>query len=128
MVLRMDPQGRISGSFKSAMTDATGDGKFDPATQNVTLSIETEQAGLEVTGTITGTDMTGNVDIGGGAFSVTFTAKRTGDCASSGGSGGNTNAPAKPSGESLEKLLPAPRWVSFHRGVPIQAGMRVHDV
>ena len=121
VVLRMDPQGNVTGSFKSANTDATGEGKFDPAAKVVTLGIETERGGLDVTGTITGTDMSGSVDFGGGAFSTTFTAKRTGD-APAVTQAQTATTPVKPPGESLEKLLPGPRWVSsieasrFRRG------------
>jgi len=118
VVLRMDPQGNVTGSFKSANTDATGEGKFDPAAKVVTLGVETERGGLDVTGTITGTDMSGSVDFGGGAFSATFAAKRTGDAPAQAAA----TTPVKPPGESLEKLLPGPRWVSsieasrFRRG------------
>lgn len=103
------------------MTDATGEGKFDPAARQVTLNVETEQGGLEVTGTIAGTDLAGTLDAGGGAFSVSFTAKRTGDAPAASATD-PTQAAVRPAGEPLEKLLPGPRWVSsieasrFRRG------------
>ena len=32
IVMRMNPQGKITGSFKSAMSEGKGDGKYDPKT------------------------------------------------------------------------------------------------
>ncbi len=118
MVLRLTPPDAISGSFKSANTDAAGSGKYDAATGTVTLSVETERGGLEVTGVLTGTELAGEIEGGGGAFTVAFAARRTGDAPPEEAAA----TAAQPAGQPLESLLPGPRWVSsiepsrFQRG------------
>ena len=118
MILRMDAAGKVTGSFKSANSDGSGDGKFDPATKEVTLTVETRESSLEVTGTIAGIDMTGNVEVNNGDFTVAFTAKRTGDAPAVAAAG----AAEKKPGRSLTELLPGPRWVSSLEASRFQRG------
>ena len=120
IVLRMDAQGKISGSFRSTMSEGDGEGSYNPDTKEVSLSVETERATIDVTGTLTGAEMQGTVDVNSGAFSVPFTAKRTGDAPAASTAG--AKHAATPEGKPLTELLPGPRWFSsietshFQRG------------
>ena len=119
IVLRMDPQGKLTGSFKSTMSEGNGEGQFDPATKEFTFAVETERAGIDVTGTVAGTEMTGEVNVNSGAFSVPFKAQRTGDAPPAAAA---KTAPEKKPGKAFDELLPGPRWFSsieasrFRRG------------
>jgi len=108
VIFRMDAQGKVTGSFQSMMTRGEGEGKYDPKSKEVVFSVETERSTMEVIGAISGESMTGDLEINGGAFSMPFEAKRTGDAPA---------AEPKPEvkevvGDPLEKLIPGPRWVS----------------
>ncbi len=120
MVLRMDPQGQITGSFRSTMSEGKGDGKFDPHTKEMSLTVETDRATIDVAGTIAGTDMSGTVDVNGGAFSVSFRAKRTGDAPAE--TAAEKPSEAAPVGKPLQELLPGPRWFSSIEASRFQRG------
>ncbi len=121
VIMRMDPQGKITGSFKSTMSEGNGDGKFDPETNQVSLVIETERSTIEVMGTVAGTSMSGQVDVNSGMFSVDFTAKRTGDAPAKDETA-EAKAEEKPVGDPLSELLPGPRWVSSIEASRFKAG------
>ncbi len=110
LVLRMNPQGHIAGTFKSAMSQGDVDGKFNSETKEVSLAIETQRSAIEVTGTVSGKEMAGDVDMNSGAFTVPFKAKRTGD-APAATKDASTAAKVSP-GKPLDELLPGPRWFS----------------
>ncbi len=114
LVMRMDPQGQVRGEYQSAMGNGSLDGKFNPDNNELSMTVDTERAAIELTCTITGTELTGQMEFSRG-FSPPFSARRTGD------------APALPAsaaagGKPLSELLPGPRWISsieasrFRRG------------
>ncbi len=106
LVLRMTPQGTVTGSFKSQMSEGEGDGKFDPEKKEVVLTVDTSSSTAVITGTLSGTEIEGNVDVSDGAFVVPFKAKRTGPAPEV----EKSSEPAQ--GKSLKDLIPGPRWVS----------------
>ncbi len=110
LVLRMNSQGRINGTFKSAMSEGEVDGKFDPKSNDVTLTIDAGRAIIEVAGTVSGKEFAGDVDVNNGAFTVPFTAQRTGDAPAA--AKAPANAPKLAPGKSLGQLLPGLRWFS----------------
>jgi len=108
LTLRGGQAGKVTGSFKSANSEGNGEGTFDAAKKEVSLQVETERSSIDLSATITGTEMTGSLDFGRGGFEVAFTAKRTGDAPA----GSATAAATAPAGKSLAELLPGPRWIS----------------
>ena len=116
LVMRMDPAGKISATFKSSNTDSSGEGTFDPQSKQVSLSFPTERGTLELTGNVTEKTLAGDVDLGG-TFSMPIEAQRVGDAPAV----AEKPAEAKP-GKSLEELLPGPRWVSSLEASRFQRG------
>jgi photosystem II stability/assembly factor-like uncharacterized protein len=108
LVLKLQDDNKIKGSFESSRSDGNiSEGKFNPDTGAITLVATTDQAELEFICKLSGTKMTGTIDINGGSFSIDFEAKRTGDATSDG------EADEKSDGsQPLYELVPEPRWVS----------------
>lgn len=109
VILRMDPQGKVSGSIESQMMRGSGQGKYDPKTKEVVLSVQTERSTIEVSGTIRDTTLSGQFDVNNGTFTIEFEAKRTGDAPAA-----TAQEPAKKvaPGKLLADLIPGPRWIS----------------
>lgn len=108
LVLRLQADNKVKGSFESSRSDGDiSEGKFNPDSGAVTMVATTDQAELEFTCKLSGTNMTGTIDINGGSFSIDFEAKRTGD-ASGEGEAEEESDGSKP----LYELVPEPRWVS----------------
>ena len=120
LVLRMDPQAQLKGSFKSTMSEGDGDGKFDPENKSIVFTVETERATIELLGTVSDTELTGTFEVNSGAFSVPFTAKRTGPAPEI--TEAQSDKPAAAQGKSLQELLPGPRWVSSIEASRFKAG------
>ncbi len=109
MVLRMDPTGKVTGTIESRMFRGSGDGKYDPKTKELLLTIQTERSTIDASGTISDATLSGQVDVNNGMFSIEFEAKRTGDAPAE-----VAKKPAKKvvPGKPLAELIPGPRWVS----------------
>jgi photosystem II stability/assembly factor-like uncharacterized protein len=107
LTLRLGQAGKVTGSFKSANTEGTGEGTFDAAKKEVSLQVETERSAIDLSATIAGTEMTGSLDFGRGGFEVSFTAKRTGDAPAE-----SAEKAVVATGKKLSEWLPGPRWIS----------------
>lgn len=108
LVLRLQEDNKVKGSFESSRSDGDiTEGKFNPESGAVTMVATTDQAELEFTCKLSGSSMTGTIDINGGSFSIDFEAKRTGDAS------GDDEAEEKSDGTvPLYELVTDPRWVS----------------
>ena len=78
---------------------------------------ETDQMGIEFTGTVKNKKMNGSVDVGDGMFQMDFEASLA-----SAGAGGEDVASEEPSGDPIEDLIPGRRWVSSLEASRFEAG------
>jgi hypothetical protein len=108
LTLRSDQAGKVTGTFKSATSEGSGEGTFDAAKKEVSLQVETDRMAMALSATIAGTEMTGSLEFSRGDFEVAFTAKRTGDAPAESTAAADT----APAGKKLVELLPGPRWIS----------------
>jgi photosystem II stability/assembly factor-like uncharacterized protein len=92
---------KITGSLMTnrGETKISG-GSFDPATGKLVLAGANENSTVEISATLSDARLRGTAKMGRGRFTVDFEASRS-DQIKSG-----------PAGEPLEKLVPAPRWIS----------------
>lgn len=119
MELKMKADGAISGVFESTRGEREiSSGAHDPGNNQLTLVSETDQFSLEFVGTLEGNKYEGDVDINGGAFTLTFSMTRQTKSTSSAEIEPNTSVSEtttyqQPTGENtLSGLMPGPRWVS----------------
>lgn len=118
VVLRMTKDGKVTGTFETGFTDGSIDsGKFNPKSQQLTAAGEGGQLSLDITGTITGSKMTGDLDFNGGSFSVAFELTRIGDAPKQ-----SSDKTEKYKTAPLKSLVPGPRWVSAIEASHHQAG------
>ena len=108
LVLKLQDDNKLKGAFESSRSagDIT-EGKFNPESGSVSMVATTDQAELEFTCKLSGTTMTGTIDINGGSFSIDFEAKRTGDATDIGESEEKSDGSVP-----LHELVSDPRWVS----------------
>ena len=107
LVVKMAADGKISGSYESAMTEGTiAAGRYDPKGKKLTLSVDTERSTISFTATVDGEKLTGEFDVNDGAFVLNFEATRTGDA------GASKQPDDGYEWKSIKDLLPGPRWVS----------------
>ncbi len=107
LILRLGADNKVTGSMDGGIGGG-GDleGKFDPKTKSLTFVVETERSGLDFSGKISGKQLTGQIDINGGAFTLEYEATRTGDAPPA------DAAKAVAAGKPISELVPGPRWVS----------------
>jgi photosystem II stability/assembly factor-like uncharacterized protein len=75
--LKMDSEGKVTGTSETNQGDNEVSGKYDAETKKLTLSAENERFTLDFTATVGAETMEGWIDINGDAFSIDFEAKRT---------------------------------------------------
>ncbi len=121
LVVRLGAEGKVTGSFRSMMSEGSGEGTYNATSKEMALAVQTDRATVDVTGTIDGTDMSGTVEVNSGAFSVPFTAKRTGDAPPE-ESAASRSPQGAPAGKPLQELLPGPRWISSIEASRFQRG------
>ncbi len=118
--LIMTANDNITGTFESTRgeRDITS-GSFDPQTKQLALTLASDQFSMEFSGALDEEKYTGNVDINGGAMTMTFSVERQSKVAGAAEPATDTKSatPTKeykqPTGDkTLSALLPGPRWVS----------------
>lgn len=106
MTLRVGAEGKITGSYETDRGDGQViDGKYDAATGQLTLPIDTGRMASVITAKIEGSRFEGEMDFGGGRFVVDVRGQKT---AATGSARPTAAVETKPLGE----WMPGPRWVS----------------
>ncbi|MEZ6196848.1 MAG: PDZ domain-containing protein [Planctomycetota bacterium] len=106
--LRRDAAGEIRGRYDGFGEGEVTGGKYDAETRRLTLTIETERFGLDVTATVDGEAMEGTLAFSEGDFSLSFRAERR---SKEGPPPAEAAAPAG-DGKPLRDHLPEPLHVS----------------
>ena len=118
--LTMTANDNITGTFESTRgeRDITS-GSFDPQTKQLSLTLASDQFSMEFSGALAEEKYTGNVDINGGAMTMTFSVERQSKVAGAAEPATESKSPTptkeykQPTGDkTLSALLPGPRWVS----------------
>jgi len=126
MSLKLGDDGKtVTGSIESSQGDSEiSDGKFDAATNKITLTVERNFGAIEYEATITGSKMTGDFVAGGGMFSADFQATRVSDASDEDDSTEQAESKRddKYDWKSFSELIPAPRWVSSIEASRFEAG------
>ncbi len=103
--LQLKGEDALEGFFESPRS--TGDvveGKFDRASHRLEFSIRTQNAVFDVTATLKGQRLEGQIEFQGGEFTIDFEADKAADQQG----GQEPDDGSRP----LEELVPGPRWVS----------------
>lgn len=114
LTLKLEPDGKVTGHLKSQYLDEDiRNGRYDPKTGSLTFCIETEFASLDFQALIKGPALSGTIDVGGGTYTMGFEARRVKGAAP----GEEAERPESKKegefkGETIDKLMPNPRWVS----------------
>lgn len=102
MSLNRDQAGKITGTINTARGETKiTDGSFDAASGKLQLFGENENSNVEVSGTVADGVLKGTAQMAGGRFTVDLEATHH-----------KPGAQAAATGDTLEKLVPGPRWVS----------------
>jgi len=107
--LKASPEGKISGTYANDRGDGEViDGKYDATTQQLSVTIDTGRMEAAITAKVEGNKFNGEMDFGGGRFTLTVEAQRTTNAAATAKPAAANVVGSKPLGE----WLPGPRWVS----------------
>ncbi|MDY7108972.1 MAG: PDZ domain-containing protein [Planctomycetota bacterium] len=113
--LRLEPEGNVSGVLRSRLGEGEiVDGRFDRESKKLTFTFITEQMDLELSATLAGAHLAGDIAMAGGAFSMPFDAKRTSETIQPGALP-EEEEPAEQAEydwQTIDRLLPGPRRVS----------------
>ncbi len=123
--LKLGPEGKVTGTLSAEMMGdgPISEGRFNAETNRLTFVFESEQAAMEFSATLSGSRMTGDVDIGGGMFSFGFSAERTSTTPGSPrGAEAQQARDEKYDWKPLTELLPGPRWVSAIEASRVERG------
>jgi len=91
------------------------EGQYSPDSRKLKLRIETDQMPLDITATLSGSTMTGRLEVGDGMFAVDIEAKRAAGGAADRGGRTEPSKPVRDDGyewKRIDALVPGPRWVS----------------
>ncbi len=106
IVLKLQADNSLKGTYSTARSDGDIDGgEYNPGTGEVNFSAASETANLDFKAKLSGSMMTGVIEINGGSFSIEFEVKRSAP-------GVNGPEEAGPKTSPLSELVPEPRWVS----------------
>jgi hypothetical protein len=108
LTLKLGEEGDVTGTLVSSINDGPiSEGKWDADAKRLTFSFVGEQGSFDFVATMSGGALSGDIEVAGGAFSMGFTARRT-------AGEGAVAAEEKPEvvGETIDTLVPGPRWVS----------------
>lgn len=111
--LTLTPEDKLTGSYISQMSEGEViDGRFERKSGKLTFVVDTGRITLEVNAALSGSKMTGDVDVGGGMFTFDFEGERTrAGVAHAKGEKKQTRA-EQYAWKPLNELLPGPRCVS----------------
>jgi hypothetical protein len=113
--LHLAAEGKVAGSLQSRIGEGEiVDGRYDPETKKLVFAFVTEQMDMEFSAVLVGARLTGDIVMGGGAFSMPFEAKRTTEDVPEDERAAEQEEPKKPEHDwqTIDKLMPGPRWVS----------------
>lgn len=106
IVLKLQADNSLKGTYSTARSDGDIDvGEYNPETGDVNFSAASETANLDFKAKLSGSTMTGVIEINGGSFSIEFEVKRSAP-------GAEGAEKAGPKTSLLNELVPDPRWVS----------------
>ena len=120
LTLELREGGKVSGYMASEYSEGDiSDGRFDAKNGTLTFAFSTGEMDVDVTGTISKKGgMTGEIDIGGGMFTMSFSAERTSKPGTAAGGQAQKKPAAAKNGEEqyewkpLAEWLPGPRRIS----------------
>lgn len=143
---------QVKGSFRSRQNESPITGTFDPATNKLSLTIESQRGTNTVDATLVEGKLKGSLVVGNGMFTIEFEATRTSNDPSAapttqdaprgpgaggpgaGGQGAGGQGPgavgqdgsgrgsATPAGQVLKELVPQAMWISSLEASRFQAG------
>jgi len=115
LTMTLAPDNKVVGVLETSFDkNEISDGKFDSEKKKLTFSVSGDNMSLDVECTVTGPGaMKGYFDFQGGAYTAEFTAKQVEKgTLKTGGVKDTTAEKDQYDWETLEKLVPGPRWVS----------------
>jgi photosystem II stability/assembly factor-like uncharacterized protein len=117
ILLKMNQKGQLTGTMETFFSDGEiTEGKYDPEKGTITFSADMGQMDMVFTGTIKEGKMNGNVDVGGGTFSMGLEASLV-----AAGAGAAAEAEAL-SGTPMNELMPGDTWISSLEASRFEAG------
>jgi photosystem II stability/assembly factor-like uncharacterized protein len=112
LAFSLGEDGIYAGEYESSQAGGSlSGGKLDVKSGKLTIAGSTGGSTLVFDGTLRDGKISGTLDVNDGAFSVPFTATRTGDAVTL-AAAESPAAAARDSGKPLSELLPKPLWVS----------------
>ena len=111
--LKFEGPKKITGTYETTRSDGTiTEGSYDAEKEALTLVVDNDRFTLDFNGKLSKDTYAGEIEFNGGTFSMDFEAKRTGQAEVTGVAATEASGKKGPAGESLEDLMPGPRWVS----------------
>ncbi len=113
IVLNHKSSKQITGTYETSRGEREiNEGSYNPESKTLTLISDNDQFSLEFVGQLADDSYSGELDFNAGAFTMEFDVKRVSDDKGSTTVAEKEKPTAKPTGKTLEDLLPGPRWVS----------------
>ena len=114
LVVKRNDKGEFVGTYETTRSSGEiTEGSYKADSGDLVLTAESGQFTLEFIGKVEGDKLAGDIEFNQGSFTMPFNAKRTSkDTPADEATAAAEKKQSKADGETLEDLVPGPRWVS----------------
>ncbi|XZE53846.1 VPS10 domain-containing protein [Planctomycetaceae bacterium SH139] len=121
MALQLGKDGKYAGQYETSQGGGNLDGgELNAESGAIAIAGSSSGVNVRIVATVKDRKLTGTFEVNDGAFSIPFSAERTGDATSL--DGGQAAKPVEDNSKPLKELLPKQMWVSSIEPSKYEAG------